>query len=105
MSDVNCPYCGAGQDIGHDDGYGYDQDILHNQECGNCEKTFAYSTAIIFHYDAKKADCLNDGNHKWKPTTTFPKEFTRMYCETCEEERRMTEEEKKLFFNETEVSQ
>ena len=24
-SDVECPYCGAEQEINHDDGYGYDE--------------------------------------------------------------------------------
>jgi len=30
---VNCPYCGAEQEICHDDGYGYEEDVLHQQEC------------------------------------------------------------------------
>jgi len=28
-NDVECPYCGAEQEINHDDGQGYDEDVLH----------------------------------------------------------------------------
>lgn len=105
MNNIECPYCHSKQDVDHDDGYGYDQDELHQQECISCEKGFAYRTIITFRYDAEKADCLNDGKHQWKPTVTFPKEFTQMQCQTCEDIRGMTEEEKTQFFNETQVSQ
>ena len=30
------------QDINHDDGYGYEEDVTHEQECSNCEKTFVF---------------------------------------------------------------
>lgn len=93
MADVQCPYCDADIEINHDDGYGYEEGCLHQQECHKCEKTFTYSTAISFDYEAFKADCLNGEPHQWKPTTTAPKEYTRMRCETCEEERSPTEEE------------
>lgn len=93
MKDCECPYCGAEQDINHDDGYGYEEDKTHQQECHSCEKTFTYITCISFSYDTYKADCLNGGEHKWKPTITFPKECTRMRCEDCDEERQPTSEE------------
>ena len=38
--DVYCPYCGAEQEINHDDGYGYEEDRRYQQQCGECEKTF-----------------------------------------------------------------
>ena len=88
MSDVNCPYCDKEQDINNDDGYGYEEDKIHNQYCSNCEKTFAYTTSISFYYYPHKADCLNDGEHKWKLSNTYPKKYAYYYCEDCGEEDR-----------------
>lgn len=99
--DVECPYCGKGQEICHDDGYGYQEDRMHQQQCGECDKTFTYTTSISFYYDADKAPCLNEeSDHDWKPTNTIPREWTRMRCTWCEEERAMTEEEKKMIVKE-----
>ncbi|MCP4393539.1 MAG: hypothetical protein GY804_04640 [Alphaproteobacteria bacterium] len=91
--DVECPYCGTEQDICHDDGYGYEEDRRHEQQCCGCEKYFTFTTAISFDYEANKADCLNDAPHDYKPTTTFPKIATMMQCETCDERRKPTKEE------------
>jgi endogenous inhibitor of DNA gyrase (YacG/DUF329 family) len=64
MSDVECPYCGCEQDINHDDGYGYDESQTFEQECPECEKTFAFTTYIHFSYNVKAAPYLNkDKNH------------------------------------------
>ena len=76
MEDINCPYCETPQNINHDDDYGYQEGELHEQQCSNCEKYFTYTTSISYYYNAYKADCLNGGEHDWKPTVTFPKEFT-----------------------------
>ncbi len=94
MKDVNCPYCDSPQEINHDDGYGYEEDCTHQQECGDCGKTFTFTTSISFDYEAEKADCLNEhGHHKYKLTITYPKKCTRMRCETCDHERQPTETE------------
>jgi hypothetical protein len=34
--DTNCPYCDADIEINHDDGYGYEEDRKHEQQCNNC---------------------------------------------------------------------
>lgn len=93
MSDVRCPYCGEEQEINHDDDYGYEEGVLHNQLCGDCDKYFTYKTCISIDHEAFRADCLNDGNHEFKPTKTFPREYTKMRCKTCGETRKCTEEE------------
>lgn len=93
MNDVNCPYCNHGQEINHDDGYGYEEDVLHEQECTECEKTFTFLTSISFDYSAHKADCLNGGDHKYKPTMTYPKSRTRMRCTDCDHKREPTQAE------------
>lgn len=95
MSDVECPYCGCGQEINHDDGYGYDEDELHQQECDSCSKVFTYTTAVLHLYEASKAPCLNGGNHEWNPTHTIPRWHTKMECDHCGETRAPTSEEMK----------
>ena len=88
--DTECPYCGADVEINHDDGYGYSEDDLHNQECGECGKAFTYTTAIHFSYRTSKADCLNGGEHQYEKTKTWPPEFARMRCTECGEEKPLT---------------
>lgn len=91
--DVECPYCGTQLEVNHDDGENYEEDFPHQMQCEACEKEFVFFTKIIFYYDARKADCLNGGEHKWKPTRTFPIEFAQMKCTSCGERRKPTPEE------------
>ena len=91
--DVDCPYCGAGQEINHDDGYGYEEDQVYEQECGECEKNFVFTTSISYDHYAKKADCLNGSEHKYQATATYPKRYTRMRCIDCDIERKQTDDE------------
>lgn len=97
MSDVECPYCGHGQEINHDDGYGYEENVKHEQECSNCEKTFVFVTSIMLLYDVAKAACLNGEEHKYEPTNTIPKKYTKMICEYCGDERRLADEEREKY--------
>ena len=90
--DVECPYCGEWQEIDHSDGRGYAENEIHQQECGDCEKTFVFDTGIIYVYDAEKADCLNGGEHDWKETNTFPKKFTNLECSVCGEQKAVSPE-------------
>ena len=94
MSDIDCPYCGEELEINHDDGYGYEEDETYQQECSNCGKTFVYNTSVSFNYDVEKADCLNGGEHNYKSTHTVPREYTKMRCEMCGDERQPTPEER-----------
>ena len=91
--DIECPYCKHEQDINHDDGYGYSEDEIHQQTCGNCDKTFTFTTSISFSYEVSKADCLNDGEHDFEATTTYPKDCTKMECTMCSETRVPTKKE------------
>ena len=100
MNDVKCPYCGESQEINHDGGYGYEQDALHEQECISCGKSFVYRTYITFSYTSYQADCLNGEKHKFEPTKTYPKEFTRMRCKDCGYERPLNKEESTIFLKE-----
>lgn len=93
MSDVHCPYCDEPQEICHDDGQGYAEDVRHEQECGYCGKTFVFGTWISFHYEASKADCLNGGEHRLKMSSTYPRDYSKMKCGDCDYERKPTVEE------------
>lgn len=87
MFDIECPYCGKELDIDHDGGYGYAEDQIHRQECLHCEKYFVYTTQVSFNYNAKRAECLNDGNHKFEKINSFSLEFSRYKCADCGEQK------------------
>jgi hypothetical protein len=91
--DIECPYCEAEQEVNHDDGFGYDENTSHQMQCGFCNLNFVFQTSIIFHYNPAKADCLNDADHDFEPTCTYPKEFTKMQCKHCGETRNPTTKE------------
>ena len=89
MSDFNCPYCDAELDVCHDDGLGYEEDVKHEMQCGVCDKNFVFETSIMFHYEPKKADCLNTGSHNLKPVKHFPQYWPDwVRCEDCAYEKR-----------------
>lgn len=90
---VNCPYCNIELEVVHDDGFGYEEDVKHQMNCYSCGKDFVFQTFISFDYEASTADCLNGGEHAWKASKTFPKEFTEMHCEMCGERRTPTDAE------------
>ena len=91
--DLECPYCEKELDICHDDGFGYQEGVKHKMECPHCQKKFVFETSISFYYEPEKADCLNTGKHDYKLTKTHPKEFSRMRCSICDDERDLTADE------------
>ena len=90
---VECPYCEKNIDINHDDGFGYEEGVKHQTECPYCEKSFVFETAIVYYAEPQKADCLNGGNHDFKLTSTFPREWSKMECSMCGKRRDLTDEE------------
>lgn len=90
MNDMSCPYCEAEQEVCHDDGQGYSEDEAHQHCCSNCGKMFVFYTFIMFSYDPYKADCLNDSEHVFEGTHTWPVKHSRMRCTMCSEERQPT---------------
>jgi hypothetical protein len=85
LQDVECPYCEAWQEIDHDDGYGYQEDELYEQECSECGKTFGYETMIIYSYAAKKLPCSNGEDHCLEEYKVIPHEFGvgKKKCKWC----------------------
>jgi len=92
--DVKCPYCSEGQEINHNDGYGYKEDFPYDQQCSKCSKKFVYTTSIIYCYNAKKADCLNGSEHNYKFNLIFPRFLSEMSCIDCVKTRILTPNEK-----------
>lgn len=87
QDDIKCPYCGKEQEINHDDGYGYEEDIYHEQECCECEKIFTFQTSIHYYYTVRKADCLNDGEHEMERVSHYPEHYPNWErCKNCEHE-------------------
>lgn len=87
--DVECPYCGAGNDICHDDGYGYEEDCVHEQECDDCCKVFAYTTSVSYYHQAHAAECLNGADHRFEPVQYYPPVFPdAKRCRDCGLEER-----------------
>ena len=99
--DLECPYCETELEVCHDDGFGYEEGVKHQMECGNCEKSFVFETSISFYYEPEKADCLNGDEHKWKARRCYPKGFTKMECESCGDRREPTDDEMKEILSET----
>lgn len=97
MKDVECPYCGAELEIDHGDGdYGRDEERIYQQECTKCWKTFTYTTSISFYYETAKADCLNGGEHNFKPVFHSPVRWPDWKrCVDCEYEDRGEYKEQK----------
>jgi hypothetical protein len=87
MSYERCPYCKKEVEIMHDDGQGYEEGVLHEQECEHCEKTFGFYTSINFYYDLEKVPCLNGEPHTMEdsPSWGYPE---RKICSECEFENR-----------------
>lgn len=96
MYEIECPYCGKINEVSceHLDFRDGETSYL---ECRECGKQFIAVTDVQITFDSHKADCLNDGEHKWKPTITAPRAFTRMRCECCGQEREPTEDERKQY--------
>lgn len=90
---TTCPYCGASVEINHDGGYGFDEEVLHQQTCGRCGKIFTYYTGVIYQYEPRKADCLNGGEHRYKQRIVTPAIFAYKECLACGDRQPSTDDE------------
>ncbi len=93
MDEITCPYCEHSYDLNHDDGAFYDEEHRTEEECPKCEKKFMVSSSISWNFEGEKADCLNDGNHKWEKEYSlkhYPEFQDREICRQCDEKRRLS---------------
>lgn len=95
MDEVECPYCDEMVSFNHDDWFWCSEDEVYEIQCHSCEKNFVFSTSIIFCYSSEKADCLNDSEHNYVLSRSYPKQFSKMRCSMCYSERRLTDDEMK----------
>lgn len=51
-NDVECPHCGFWNEVSHDDGENYAEDVEHEMECYECEEAFSFYTHISLSYRA-----------------------------------------------------
>lgn len=88
LNDISCPYCDEEIKINHDDGYGYEEGKVFQQECRHCDMIFIYTTSMHFYYDANKAPCLNGEKHSWRDIQGYPPGYqsNRQHCEYCDKE-------------------
>jgi thiamine kinase-like enzyme len=61
MADLNCPYCDAELEVNHDDGFGYEEGVKHEMECGKCGKSFVFQTSISFYYEPEVVEEKRNG--------------------------------------------
>lgn len=80
--EIVCPYCGYELS----DSFEYDfEDTGGNMECPNCDKSFLVDVHRQTNYSTAKADCLNDGCHRWAQAYGVPRGIKPMN-ETFEED-------------------
>ena len=87
---VECPYCNydVEMDIEHYKGY-------QEYQCPECKKNFEVLAQPTIEYsNCGKADCLNGGEHEWKPQVGLPKIYFkgRYVCKNCSAEGGKPEE-------------
>jgi len=86
MSYCYCPYCHQEIEEPYLDEPSIDTTYEH--ECEKCGKKFVFTIDFSIDYNESKADCLNGGEHDWKPICGCPEEVfkNRRRCSMCDKE-------------------
>ena len=92
MSGMQCPYCDANQEAPHGDD-SLAEDLRHEHECSECEKTFVYRTQVSYRFITSKADCLNGSPHQLEFLNGRTVEYSGLRCKHCDYTRNCTEQE------------
>lgn len=72
-----CPYCG------HEEEDSWERADENSEcQCEQCEKYFIYETDHTRTFTSSQADCLNDGEHKWREWVDYGPFFNRA-CRLC----------------------
>lgn len=92
---IECPYCK--HENKHIPEGCHNEDATYEMQCPKCEKYFVFTVFISFSYTSYPAECLNTDVHDFQLTHTEPKEFSKMRCSMCGEERELTQDERKQY--------
>ena len=86
---VECPYCFKEQEVCHDDGFGYEENTLWEEECNSCGKMFVFETYISFDHTGYKAPCLNGVPHIWEKRHGAPAWYfvNKRQCKDCDAQK------------------
>ena len=93
---TKCPYCNESVEIELEYSE-FEENVKHHAECCNCNKSFVFETVITIEIESFKADCLNDENHTFELSKTYPIECSKMVCSACGTKRLLTDSERKEF--------
>ena len=77
---IECPYCEA--EIREPEECP-DEDCTYENECQECEKTFAFNVTYSKSFHPFKADCLNGAEHDYQPIVSTAPELHRNRCSMC----------------------
>lgn len=88
---IECPYCDAEIDCNDEDCNETSEN--YESECPKCGKSYTFTVDWSKNIYPAKADCLNDGKHDWKPNGCYPKQYSRMRCSMCNDQRDCTPDE------------
>ena len=96
MMVTQCPYCNRIISVCEE--WTFEDNESYEETCPNCNKIFIYSvtTECSYSFAAKKADCLNGGQHKFEIVHLIPPEKSYKRC-VCGEQRAFTEFEMKEY--------
>ena len=83
MSNIECPYCYADNDVCHDDDEGFQEGVKHEMQCSTCNHNFTFETAVTVNYYPEKADCLNGSPHDLYTSRTYG-DTQWLRCKNCE---------------------
>ena len=87
MSNLYCPYCE--HDCGDYVDDCHEQDTEYEYQCPECNKNFIFTIEYEPNYSSSKADCLNGGEHDFKPIIGYPTEYfkNKVRCSMCGKEK------------------
>ena len=77
---IECPYC---EELIREPSDCNEEDEPNEYQCPLCEKIFIVYISYIKHFTTQKADCLNEGEHIYEKTNTFPEKFSKLVCKMC----------------------
>jgi len=90
--DLQCPYCGTYREQPDETN---ESGVVHEAQCGNCEKTFGFTVDWYPSFDELKLPCANGEPHNWEKINSNHEYWeNRRRCSYCDEEKTLERIEK-----------